>query len=106
MNNKVGVKFLLILGVVFSALYMLYPNVVWYSLPLEERHAQARQKNPMAQEVIPLGLDLQGGVHLVYQVDVKALPDMSDATVTRAIEQNITVITNRIDALGVANPLV
>jgi preprotein translocase subunit SecD len=45
-------------------------------------------------------------VHLVYQVDTSKLPDESDETVGKAIEQNIVVINNRVDALGVANPFV
>jgi preprotein translocase subunit SecD len=75
-------------------------------MSLTERHEQAKRKNPLAEKVIPLGLDLQGGAHLLYQIDTTKLPDESDPTVTRAIEQNIVVINNRIDALGVANSVV
>lgn len=106
MSNKLLVRVLIVLGIVGWALYILYPNALWYSLPLDERHKQAKLKNPLAAKVVPLGLDLQGGVHLVYQLDLSALPDMSNETVHRAVEQNMTVINNRIDALGVANPLV
>ncbi len=93
-------------AVIAWALFKLYPNFVWYSLPLEERHNQARRKNPLARRVIPLGLDLQGGINLVYQIDTSKLPDVSHETLLKAIDQNIEVINNRIDALGVANPLV
>ncbi len=104
MNNKLLWKAILLVGLpVALSGYKLYPNLTWYSLPLQERQAQASRKNPVAQKVIPLGLDLQGGVHLVYQLDISKLPDVSDETITRAIEQNIVVINNRIDALGVAN---
>jgi len=106
MNNKLLWKSALLGGVLLYVGMILYPNLVWYSLPMEERLTQAKRKNPMAKKVIPLGLDLQGGVHLVYQVDLSKLPDVSDETVYKAIDQNITVINNRIDALGVANPLV
>jgi len=106
MSNKLLVKILFIAAVVGSAVASLYPNFVWYSLPLEERHHQARLKNPLAQKVIPLGLDLQGGVHLLYQLDTSKLPDLTDQTITRAIEQNIVVIYSRIDGLGVANAFI
>lgn len=106
MSNKLLWKVLLLVGVVGISLYKLYPNLVWYSLPLDERHNQARRKNPLAKEVIPLGLDLQGGVHLVYQVDTTKLPDESEETIRTAVEQNIEVINNRIDALGLANPFI
>lgn len=106
MNNKLLAKLGFLAVVLIWAGYTLYPNVVWYSFPLQERHEQARLKNPLAQRVIPLGLDLQGGVQLGYQLDTKALPDLSDETVTKAIDQNILVINNRIDGLGVANALI
>ncbi len=88
------------------ALIAVYPNFVWYSLPLAQRQELAKRKDPRAQKVVPLGLDLQGGVHLVYQIDTTKLPDLSDATVSKALEQNMVVINNRIDAIGVANPFV
>lgn len=106
MNNKLAWRVGVLVIVLIWSLVQLYPNIVWYSLPLAQRQEQAKRKNPLAKKVIPLGLDLQGGVHLVYQVDTSKLPDESDATVTKAIEQNMVVINNRIDALGVANPLV
>lgn len=106
MNNKLLTKLLIVLAVVLGSLWMLYPNFVWYSMPLDQRQEQAHRKNPLAQKVIPLGLDLQGGVHLVYQIDTSKLPDVSDETIAKAIEQNMTVVRNRIDALGVANSLV
>lgn len=106
MNNKLIWKTAVLVGVLLFAGIKLYPNAVWYSLPMQERQEQSKRKNPLAKDVIPLGLDLQGGVHLAYQVDLSKLPDVSDETVYQAIEQNITVINNRIDALGVANPLV
>jgi protein-export membrane protein SecD len=104
--NKVLVKSIIIAGVIIAALVSLYPNFVWYSLPLQQRQEQAKRKNPLASSVIPLGLDLQGGVRLVYQLDISKLPDESDATIRQAVEQNIVVINNRIDALGVANAII
>lgn len=106
MNSKLTWKVAGIAVLIAWALFKLYPNLQWYRLPLTERHQQAKRKNPLAQKVIPLGLDLQGGVHLVYQLDTSKLPDESDHTVLQAIEQNILVINNRIDGLGVANPFV
>ncbi len=48
---------------------------------------------------LKLGLDLQGGVHLVYQtID----PNPS----AEALEGTIAVIRNRVDAFGVAEPLI
>ncbi len=105
-NIRAVWKLAAVLAILAVACFQLYPNVVWYSLPLAERQAQAKRKNPLAEKVIPLGLDLQGGAHLVYQLDTSKLPDESDATILQAIEQNILVINNRVDGLGVANAFV
>jgi protein-export membrane protein SecD len=106
MNIRPLWKLSIILAVLAFAFYQLYPNAVWYSLPLAERQAQAKRKNPLVEKVIPLGLDLQGGAHLVYQLDTSKLPDESADTIRQAIDQNILVINNRVDGLGVANAFV
>lgn len=93
-------------AVLLFAGYKLYPNAVWYSLPIEERRDQAKKNNPLANKVVPLGLDLQGGVHLVYHLDKSKLDDLSDENIRKAIQQNIVVIENRVDALGVANAFI
>src|SRR6185295_15823667 len=53
------------------------------------------------QGKIKLGLDLQGGMHLVLRVDTSKLPENArgDAA-ARAIE----IIRNRIDQFGVSEP--
>jgi SecD/SecF fusion protein len=50
---------------------------------------------------LKLGLDLQGGMHLVLRVDTEALPldEREDAT-----ERALEIIRNRIDQFGVSEP--
>jgi len=50
-----------------------------------------------------LGLDLQGGTHLVYQVDYSAIEPGTEA---EAIDGAIAVIEKRINALGVSEPVI
>jgi len=72
-----------VVGVVaLVALYLLYP--FW---PLNE--------------VVKLGLDLQGGVRLVLEAE--GVADMTPADQTKTIEQVITILSNRIDQYGLAN---
>jgi protein-export membrane protein SecD len=53
------------------------------------------------QGKIKLGLDLQGGMHLVLRVDTASLPEKAKGdAVARAIE----IIRNRIDQFGVSEP--
>ncbi|MFA4999943.1 MAG: preprotein translocase subunit SecD [Patescibacteria group bacterium] len=50
-----------------------------------------------------LGLDLQGGAHLVYQADVSNIPE---ADRSGALESARDVIERRVNAFGVSEPLV
>ncbi|MDP6576273.1 MAG: protein translocase subunit SecD [Dehalococcoidales bacterium] len=50
-----------------------------------------------------LGLDLQGGIHMVYQADFSAVEPGKE---TEAIDGAITVIEKRINILGVTEPVI
>lgn len=52
---------------------------------------------------IKLGLDLKGGVHLVYQADTSVLPE---ANRSQAVEATRANIERRINLLGVSEPLI
>ncbi len=70
--------------------------------------AALQQRDPgellrLQQKAIRLGLDLQGGIHVVLRVKLEELDKASqDGAVDRAIQ----VVRNRIDALGVAEPMI
>jgi SecD/SecF fusion protein len=53
------------------------------------------------QGKIKLGLDLQGGMHLVLRVDTSKLPDNTREDAT---ERAMEIIRNRIDQFGVSEP--
>ncbi|MBE9482188.1 MAG: protein translocase subunit SecD [Chloroflexi bacterium] len=55
------------------------------------------------REQIRLGLDLQGGIHMVYQADLSSVEPGKEA---EAIEGALTVIKKRIDILGVTEPVI
>ncbi|MFC1904940.1 protein translocase subunit SecD [Chloroflexota bacterium] len=52
---------------------------------------------------VRLGLDLQGGLHMVYQADLSAVKAGEEASV---IDGVIAVINNRINPLGVTEPVI
>lgn len=56
------------------------------------------------EKKINLGLDLQGGMHLVLEVDINKLP--SPIKLRDAVDRALEIIRNRVDALGVAEPLI
>ena len=52
---------------------------------------------------LKLGLDLQGGMHILMEVDYSELPDDKDER-EQAVQSALRVIRNRIDQFGVAEP--
>ena len=90
---------LIVVGTVLVALYYLYPTYRFYFAPPTDPD----QIEQIKQKSINLGLDLQGGIHLVLEVDPSKLSqDERSDVVERAKE----VITNRIDQFGVAEPII
>jgi len=55
------------------------------------------------REELRLGLDLQGGIHMVYQADFS---DLEPGTEADAIDGAMAVIERRINVLGVTEPLI
>ena len=56
----------------------------------------------LGRDKLRLGLDLQGGSHLVYTADLSKIGDKDK---NEAVSSVIEVIRRRIDALGVAEPM-
>jgi len=75
---RFGAVFLVAIG----ALYLVYP--FW---PL--------------QDVVPLGLDLQGGVRLVLEPE--GVEEMGRASQDEVIDRIITILGNRVDQYGLSN---
>lgn len=81
MNKNFKWKVLLIIGIIVFSIWKLYPP----------------------QEKVTLGLDLQGGMHLVMQVQLdKIQAEHREDAVKRAVR----VIRNRIDGLGLSEPYI
>ncbi|MEL6821846.1 MAG: protein translocase subunit SecD, partial [Calditrichota bacterium] len=79
MNKKVNSKIIVTLGVIAFFAYLVYPTYRFYSLTKDQRK-EMEKNDPAAYEdlsknTIQLGLDLQGGMHVVMEVDVPGLFD-------------------------------
>jgi len=84
----------------------------WHTFNLwtmsESEQADMQEKDPggllrLQQKAIRLGLDLQGGIHVVLRVKMEELePGAREDAVERAIQ----IIRNRVDGLGVAEPMI
>ncbi len=89
----------IILGLIAASLWALFPRTV------VERVKRNGEFVYDTVRRVPLkrGLDLQGGMHLALEVDESkgAVPDKS-----KAIDNALKVVRNRIDEFGVSEPLV
>ncbi|HEA47046.1 MAG TPA: protein translocase subunit SecD [bacterium] len=83
-------KLLAIILIIGLALWQLYPSFKYYRLTPEERELEKKLRD----KAIHLGLDLQGGMHLVLEVDTK---DMAAREVNSAVEGTLIVIRRRIE---------
>ena len=88
---------------ILGAVY-LYPSYRFYTLsPAERQSLPAKQLSDLRRDALHLGLDLQGGMHLVLEVDRSRL---GPAEAKDAPERAMEILRNRIDQFGVAEPLV
>ncbi|MCD6330364.1 MAG: protein translocase subunit SecD [Candidatus Cloacimonetes bacterium] len=70
---------------------------------LVEKTSKVELPTWFSSKQLKLGLDLQGGMHLVLEVDTEGLPA---ETAENAIKSAQQIITNRIDQFGVAEPTI
>jgi len=70
---------------------------------LVEKTSRVELPSWFSSKQLKLGLDLQGGMHLVLEVDTEGLqPEIAE----NAIKSAQQIITNRIDQFGVAEPTI
>ena len=99
-------KLLIVLGILAGAGWLVYPTIVYYAryynLSPEEKARVPRSKlEGLKKKALNLGLDLQGGMYIILEVDRSKLsPEESKDAVDRALE----VIRNRVDQWGVSEP--
>ncbi|HGY55295.1 MAG TPA: protein translocase subunit SecD [Caldithrix abyssi] len=79
MKSKTTTKFILIFAVLLIAIYLLYPTYKLSQMSEQEKEKMRveNQKEFFAlkAKALNLGLDLQGGMHVVLEVDIKELLD-------------------------------
>jgi len=101
MNRKTVIRLLIILTAIVAGVVFVYPSVSYYTMPMEQRVTAVKKTPAILKQIFNLGLDLQGGMRLVLEVDRSNLKADEGKDV---LDRAYTVIANRIDALGVAEP--
>ncbi|MEO0157423.1 MAG: protein translocase subunit SecD [candidate division WOR-3 bacterium] len=99
-------KLLVVIGVLVAAGWLVYPTVVYYSRyynlsPDEKARVPKSKLEGLKKKSLNLGLDLQGGMYIILEVDRSKLsPEEAKDATDRALE----VIRNRVDQWGVSEP--
>ena len=97
-------KLLGVVAVTILAAVYLFPSYRFYnSTPAQREAMKAEDLAKLRKQAIHLGLDLQGGLQLLLEVDKSRL---NAAEAKDATERAMEIIRNRIDQFGVAEPLV
>jgi SecD/SecF fusion protein len=97
-------KLLSVVAATLLSLFYLFPSYRFYSSTPDERAKLPRpQLADLRKKAIHLGLDLQGGMHLLMEVDRSRL---SPAEAKDATDRAMEVLRNRVDQFGVAEPLI
>jgi protein-export membrane protein SecD len=86
------------------AVWYLFPSYRYFSMTPQQRAAlPPAELAKLRKQAIHLGLDLQGGMYLVLEVDRSRL---NAAEAEDAPERAMEIIRNRVDQFGVAEPLI
>ncbi len=97
-------KLLSVVVATLLSIWYLWPSYRYYSMtPTELKSLPGPELASLRKKAIHLGLDLQGGMHVLLEVDKSKL---SAAEAKDAVERARNVIENRVDQFGVAEPLI
>jgi protein-export membrane protein SecD len=101
MKKNGPISILIVLASVAVAIYFLVPSFTYYAKSPEQREEYLKNNPAILKKILNLGLDLQGGMRLVLEVDRSNIEKADDKDL---LDRAYTVIENRINALGVAEP--
>ncbi|MFH1143493.1 MAG: protein translocase subunit SecD [Candidatus Eisenbacteria bacterium] len=97
-------KLLSLIVLLGLSVYALYPTARYYTMSEADRSALPEgELEKLRGDALNLGLDLQGGMHLVLELDRSAL---QPSEVRGAMERAIQILRNRVDRFGVAEPTI
>jgi SecD/SecF fusion protein len=98
-------KLIITLAMIALSIWAMIPTLRLYSMPREKRDAlTGPQIDHLRSRSMKLGLDLQGGMDLVLELDKGALQEGTD--VGDATDRVIEILRNRVDQFGVAEPVI
>ncbi len=105
MNLNLRWRVILVLASVLLSFWILWPTIRLYRMTPDQRaHVDPAELDRLKAQALRLGLDLQGGMHLVLELDdSKLAPDTDRKDV---LDRALEIVRNRIDQFGVTEPVV
>lgn len=96
------------LGIIIAAMalsaWALIPSVEYFTkTPEQLAKLPGDKRDSLAEHAIKLGLDLQGGMHVVLEVDESKLDENAKKD---AIDRAMEILRNRVDQFGVSEPVI
>jgi SecD/SecF fusion protein len=100
-------KITLTVVLLIAGAWYLWPTVHYFTMD-EAAKTTMREADPdeyikLQKQSMKLGLDLQGGMHVVLEVDKK---DLDENAAKDAVDRALEIIRNRVDEFGVSEPLI
>ena len=89
--------------IILAILMIIFSFSLWALLPLQTPEGEDPVEK-LGTTGLQFGLDLVGGVHLVYESDFSA--NATDEEKSSSMERALTIIQKRIDKYGVTEPVV
>jgi protein-export membrane protein SecD len=103
MKRNTTLSIALALAAVIFSLFFLKDSIIFYSKNSQKQAEYAASHPNIFKKIINLGLDIQGGMRFVLEIDRSNLPKEATGDL---LERAYTVIENRINGLGVAEPMI
>jgi SecD/SecF fusion protein len=101
MKNNILVGLLITAALIAISVFFLKDSIIFYSKSPADQDKYASTHPMIFKKIINLGLDIQGGMRIVLEVDRSNLPKEATGDL---LDRAFTVIENRINGLGVAEP--
>ena len=109
MFKSIRFKIIFIIAIFLGSLYYLWPTFYLSRIPSEEKRLMSlsdpQRLRGLEERSIKLGLDLQGGMHLVLELDQSEV-SMAEDEQEDAIDRALEIIRTRVDQFGVSEPLI
>jgi preprotein translocase subunit SecD len=104
MDRSLKWRVLLVVAVIVVAVVFMYPTLKLATLSEEAKASMTEAElGALKDKAVKLGLDLQGGMHMVLEVDRSEIEDTDIETILNRAE---LIIRNRVDKFGVAEPII